>query len=163
MSGPPSALNNIICTLDIHLSTQLSTTSSSTSLRPSSILWKLGVDTIYSFNHTKSSAQALVDAFPDVNFKVVDELAVWPDGGVAPTVVISTVPASATSLAANGTVFLRSSILAAPTGGVVIDMTYKLAKTSLLVLGYHQFELWTGRQCPKTIVERVWKLYSLSA
>ncbi|KAI0748881.1 aromatic amino acid family biosynthesis-like protein [Fomes fomentarius] len=149
-------------------------------------LWKLGVDTIYLFNRTKSSAQALVDAFPDVKIQVVDALGVWPDGGAAPTVIISTVPAYATSLelSANGTVFLRSSILAAQTGGVVIDMAYKPAETPLLVLaknvgtqwqtvkgvevlleqGYHQFELWTGRQCPKTIVaERVWKLYSLSA
>ena len=79
---------------------------------------------------------------------------------------------------------MRSSILSAPTGGVVIDMAYKPAETPLLVLaknvgtqwrtvkgvevlleqGYHQFQLWTGRQCPKNVVaERVWKAYSLSA
>ncbi len=53
---------------------------------------------------------------------------------MAPTVIISTVPASATSLelSAKGTVFLRSSILTAPTGGAVIDMAYKPAETPLL-------------------------------
>ena len=149
-------------------------------------LWKLGVDTIYLFNRTQSSAQTLVDAFPDVKIKLVEQLGVWPDSGAAPTVIVSTVPASATSLelSTSDAIYLTSSILAAPTGGVVIDMAYKPAETPLLVLaknvgkqwrtvkgvevlleqGYHQFRMWTGRDCPKGIVaERVWKAYSLSA
>lgn len=148
-------------------------------------LWKLGVPTVYLFNRTKSSAEALVDAFPDVTIKLVEELGKWPDNGPAPTVIISTVPASATSLEplVNDSIFLRSSILSAP-GGVVIDMAYKPAETPLLVLaknvgkewrtvkgvevlleqGYHQFHLWTGRHCPKKIVaDRVWRAYSMSA
>ncbi|KAI0746279.1 Pentafunctional AroM protein [Daedaleopsis nitida] len=149
-------------------------------------LWKLGVATIFLFNRTKSSAQTLVEAFPDVKIKLVDELGVWPDDGAPPTVIISTVPASATSLEPStaGTVFLSNAVLAAETGGVVIDMAYKPAETPLLVLaknkgkhwrtvkgvevlleqGYHQFEMWTGRQCPKGVVaEHVLKAYSLSA
>ncbi|KAI0699758.1 EPSP synthase-domain-containing protein [Cerioporus squamosus] len=139
-------------------------------------LWKLGIPTIYLFNRTKSSAEALVGAFPDVNIKLVEELGNWPDNGPAPTVIVSTP-------SANGSIFLRSSILSAP-GGVVIDMAYKPAETPLLVLaknvgkdwrtvkgvevlleqGYHQFHLWTGRHCPKSIVaDRVWKAYSMSA
>ena len=148
-------------------------------------LWKLGVPSIYLFNRTESSARVLVDAFPDVNIKLVQELGVWPDKGPAPTIIISTVPASATSLepSASDAIFLRSSILSAP-GGVVIDMAYKPAETPLLVLaknvgkewrtvkgvevlleqGYRQFHLWTGRHCPKNIVsERVWNVYSMSA
>lgn len=149
-------------------------------------LWKLGVDTIYVFNRTKSAAQALVDAFPDVKIKLVDELGVWPDGAAAPTVIVSTVPASATSLDpyASGAVLLPGSLFTAPNGGVVIDMAYKPAETPLLKLakaagaqwrtvkgvevlleqGYHQFQLWTGRECPKSVVaERVLKAYSMSA
>ena len=98
-------------------------------------LWKLGVPSIYLFNRTESSARVLVDAFPDVNIKLVQELGVWPDKGPAPTIIISTVPASATSLepSASDAIFLRSSILSAP-GGVVIDMAYKPAETPLLAL-----------------------------
>ena len=146
-------------------------------------LWKLGVETIYLFNRTASSAHALVSAFPDANIKLVTTLGAWPNNGPAPTIIISTVPASATSLDASfsGAILLPKSLFSAPTGGVVIDMAYKPAETPLLVLakntgnhwrrvkgvevlleqGYHQFQLRTGRQAPKSIVaERVWTAYS---
>ncbi|TBU57260.1 Pentafunctional AroM protein [Dichomitus squalens] len=146
-------------------------------------LWKLGIETIYLFNRTASSAHALVNAFPDVNIKFIAALGAWPDNGPAPTVIVSTVPASATSLDSSNSdaILLTKSLFSAPTGGVVIDMAYKPAETPLLVLarntgaqwrrvkgvevlleqGYHQLHLWTGRQAPKTIVaERVWTAYS---
>ncbi|KAI0635363.1 aromatic amino acid family biosynthesis-like protein [Trametes polyzona] len=149
-------------------------------------LWKLGVPTIYLFNRTRASAETLVDAFPEAKVKLVDELGAWPNSGPAPTVIISTVPASATSLDrfATDALYLPRTLFAAQTGGVVIDMAYKPAETPLLSLaenvgkhwrtvkgvevlleqGYHQFHLWTGRHCPKGVVsERVWKVYSLSA
>ncbi|KAI9057708.1 aromatic amino acid family biosynthesis-like protein [Trametes sanguinea] len=149
-------------------------------------LWKLGVKTVYLFNRTKSSAETLVAAFPEVRIQLVDELGVWPNDGPSPTVIISTVPASATSLDrfATDALYLPASLFAAPTGGVVIDMAYKPAETPLLALamnvgknwrtvmgvevlleqGYHQFHLWTGRHCPKSVVsDRVWKVYSMSA
>ncbi|KAM5534930.1 hypothetical protein V8D89_011390 [Ganoderma adspersum] len=146
-------------------------------------LWKLGVGTIYLYNRTRSSARTLLDAFPDTNVKLVAALGTWPDGGPAPTVIVSTVPASATSVDPSATeaILLPKSLFASPTGGVVIDMAYKPAETPLLVLarntgskwrrvkgvevlleqGYHQFFLWTGRQPPKNIVaERVLTAYS---
>ena len=146
-------------------------------------LWKLGVKTIYLYNRTKASAQTLIDAFPDANVKLIAALGRWPDDGPAPTVIISTVPASATTVdpAVVGSILLPKSLFAAPTGGVVVDMAYKPAETPLLVLaksigsqwrrvkgleilleqGYHQFFLWTGRQPPKNIVaERVLTAYS---
>ncbi|KAI8973099.1 aromatic amino acid family biosynthesis-like protein [Trametes punicea] len=149
-------------------------------------LWKLGTKQIYLFNRTKASAEALVAAFPEMQIQLVDELGVWPNGGPAPTVIVSTVPASATSLDAFATdaLYLPSSLFAASVGGVVIDMAYKPAETPLLALatnvgknwrtvmglevlleqGYHQFFLWTGRHCPKSVVsDRVWKVYSMSA
>ncbi|KAI0777441.1 aromatic amino acid family biosynthesis-like protein [Trametes elegans] len=149
-------------------------------------LWKLGVQTIYLFNRTRSSAESLVAAFPEAKIKLVDELGAWPNNGPAPTVIISTVPASATTQDrfATDALYLPTSLFAAPTGGVVVDMAYKPAETPLLALatnvgkgwrtvmgvevlleqGYHQFHLWTGRHCPKKVVsERVWKAYSLSA
>ena len=149
-------------------------------------LSKLGARTIYLFNRTRSSAQTLVDAFPTANVKLVDTLGAWPDAGVAPTVIISTVPASATSLDASaaGAIVLPQSLFSAPTGGVVVDMAYKPAETPLLALaktasskwqtvkgvevlleqGYHQFHLWTGRHAPKNVVaERVLTAYAASA
>ncbi|KAI0666466.1 aromatic amino acid family biosynthesis-like protein [Trametes maxima] len=146
-------------------------------------LWKLGVDTIYLFNRTKASAETLVAAFPQVKIKLTDELGVWPGNGPAPTVIVSTVPASATSLDrfATEALYLPSTLFTASNGGVVIDMAYKPAETPLLTLasnvgnnwrtvkgvevlleqGYHQFHLWTGRHCPKGIVsQRVWTEYS---
>ena len=145
-------------------------------------LWKLGVSTIYLYNRTRSSAQTLIDAFPDANVKLVAALGTWPEGEPAPTVIVSTVPASATSVDPSATeaILLPKSLFAAPTGGVVIDMAYKPAETPLLMLakntgskwrrvkgvevlleqGYHQFFLWTGRQPPKNIVaERVLTAY----
>ncbi|PIL27015.1 hypothetical protein GSI_10154 [Ganoderma sinense ZZ0214-1] len=146
-------------------------------------LWKLGAATIYLYNRTRGSAQALLAAFPDANVQLVAALGAWPDGGPAPTVVVSTVPASATSVdpSAMGAIFLPRSLFAAPAGGVVVDMAYKPAETPLLALakeagsrwrrvrgvevlleqGYHQFFLWTGRQPPKNVVaERVLTAYA---
>ncbi|EIW56195.1 aromatic amino acid family biosynthesis-like protein [Trametes versicolor FP-101664 SS1] len=148
-------------------------------------LWKLGIQTIYLINRTRGSAETLVAAFPDAKIQLVEELGVWPNGGPAPTVVISTVPASATSLDSSATnaLYLPRALFAATKGGVVVDMAYKPADTPLLLLaanvgthwrtvkgvevlleqGYHQLHLWTGRHCPKGVVaERVLKAYSAS-
>ncbi|EPS94332.1 hypothetical protein FOMPIDRAFT_67286 [Fomitopsis schrenkii] len=146
-------------------------------------LHKLGFKTIYLFNRTRQSAQALVNAFPDANVVIIGELGTWPEGGSPPLVVISTVPASATTTApgVENALFLPSSIFVAHLQGVVIDMAYKPAETPLLALaanaakgwqsvrgvqvlleqGFMQFYLWTGRQCPRRVVsERVWSKYN---
>ncbi|KAL4244452.1 Pentafunctional AROM polypeptide [Abortiporus biennis] len=145
-------------------------------------LHKLGVSTIYLYNRTQSSAFSLVKAFPDINIKVLDKLGVWPEGNKAPSVIVSTVPASATTFDPTSTnaLYLPAELFANPEGGVVVDMAYKPADTPLLRLaakeakgwetvrgvdvlleqGFEQFYAWTGRYCPrKAVSEVVWKAY----
>ena len=145
-------------------------------------LQSLGTKKIYLFNRTRSSAQALVDAFPDAKIELVEDLGSW--SGSPPTVVVSTVPASATATEQDvtGCVYLPESIFEAHSG-IVVDMAYKPAETPLLSLartvgkgwqsvrgvevlleqGYVQFELWTGRRAPKKVVaETVLRKYESS-
>jgi len=138
----------------------------------------LGAQRIYIFNRTKAKAQALTHVFPDVGLEVLEDLdGRWPDEGAAPSVVVSTVPAGATTTdkgISGGLVHLPSSLFDRGEGrGVVVDMAYKPAETPLLALartaggerwsivrgvdvlleqGYVQFENWTGRKCPRSIV-----------
>ncbi|GBE84184.1 Pentafunctional AROM polypeptide [Sparassis crispa] len=146
-------------------------------------LHELGVNVIYLYNRTRNSAQVLVNTFPDVKIEIIDELGVWPGQDPPPTVIVSTVPATATTLnlSAQSGLYLPSTIFASPDGGVVVDMAYKPAETPLLALaanegshwktvkgvqvlleqGYVQFHLWTGRHCPRAAVaERVWETYT---
>ena len=115
--------------------------------------------------------------------RVVETLGTWPSA--PPRVIISTVPANAmttSSKSTPGATVLPATLFTAPTG-VVIDMTYKPAHTPLLQLasetapgwrrvlglevlleqGYLQFEMWTGRQCPREKVrEQVLAKYNLA-
>ena len=145
-------------------------------------LQSLGTKKIYLFNRTKSSAQVLVDAFPDAKIELVENLGSW--SGSPPSIVVSTVPAPATTTEQNatGSVYLPESIFQAHSG-IVVDMAYKPAETPLLSLakavgkgwqsvkgvevlleqGYVQFELWTGRRAPKKVVaEAVLRKYESS-
>jgi len=145
-------------------------------------LQSLETKKIYLFNRTRSSAQALVDAFPDAKLELVESLGSW--SGSPPTIVVSTVPASATATEQDviGSVYLPESIFEAHSG-IVVDMAYKPAETPLLSLakavgkgwqsvrgvevlleqGYVQFELWTGRTAPKKVVaETVLRKYECS-
>jgi len=145
-------------------------------------LQSLGTKKIYLFNRTRSSAQALVDAFPDTKIELVENLGSW--SGSPPTIVVSTVPASATATEQDvtGSVYLPESIFEAHSG-VVVDMAYKPAETPLLSLAkkvgkgwqsvkgvevlleqaYVQFELWTGRSAPKKVIaETVLRKYESS-
>ena len=136
----------------------------------------LGVREVYVFNRTKDKAEAIVAAFDEAGegatrVRVIDGLGAWPVA--PPRVIVSTVPADATTTLATPTLF------SAPTG-VVVDMAYKPAETPLLRLaaetakgwarvrgvevlleqGYVQFETWTGRRCPREKVrERVLAKY----
>ena len=134
-------------------------------------LQSLGAKKIYLFNRTRGSAQTLVDAFPDAKVELVENLGSW--SGTPPTIVVSTVPALATTTDHNatGNVYLPESIFEAHSG-IVVDMAYKPAETPLLALakavgkgwqrvrgvevlleqGYCQFELWTGRKAPKKVM-----------
>ncbi|THH16308.1 hypothetical protein EW146_g4315 [Bondarzewia mesenterica] len=144
-------------------------------------LHSLGTKHIYLFNRTPSSAEVLLNAIPGANVVLLDSLGSWPTGSPAPCVIVSTVPATATTTDES----VSNALLLPPTlfraeGGVVVDMAYRPAETPLLTLakkadkwvmvkgvevlleqGYKQFELWTGRRCPRTVVaRRVWEKYN---
>lgn len=138
-------------------------------------LQNLGAKHIYLFNRTRASADVLVSAFPDANVQIVDRLGDWPAG--APSIVVATVPASATTLdaAATGALYLPPDLFDPSVHGVVVDMAYRPAVTPLLALagktaaawktvrgldvlleqGYAQFKLWTGRNAPRKAVAEV--------
>ncbi|KAJ7621194.1 Shikimate dehydrogenase [Roridomyces roridus] len=146
-------------------------------------LHSLKAQTIYIYNRTRSNAQALADEFSRANVQVLDTLDSWPSGIVPPNVIVSTVPSSATTTSSEpGSLHLSSNLFGYKDGpAVVIDMAYKPAETALLALakgagdnwesvrgldvlleqGYVQFELWTGRKCPRNVVaERVRAKYA---
>ncbi|KAF7369066.1 Pentafunctional AROM polypeptide [Mycena venus] len=146
-------------------------------------LQSLGASKIYIYNRTQSNAQTLADAFPHAHVEVLDSLNEWPSGVVPPNVIVSTVPSSATTTSdAPDALRLSPNLFLYRDGpAVVIDMAYKPAVTSLLALakdagdnwesvrgldvlleqGYVQFNLWTGRVCPKSVVaERVRARYA---
>lgn len=141
-------------------------------------LQSIGTQRIYVFNRTASKAQALVDAFSNAPVKLIETLDAWPAEGPAPTIIVSTVPASATTTGETtsaGAILLPLALFDAAANGVVVDMAYKPAETPLLRLaksaaptwarvmgvevlleqGYVQFETWTGRRCPKHVVSKV--------
>jgi pentafunctional AROM polypeptide len=156
-------------------------------------LHELGARTVYLYNRTRSKAEALVGAFPNVNLVVLDALGdkeglSWlPDGAVQPSIIVSTVPASAltaiASIDGNDERLRISNQMFGVEGGVVVDMAYRPAETDLLKLakgvpggrwkavqglevlleqGYVQFERWTGRRCPRTEVrKRVLEKYGI--
>ena len=153
-------------------------------------LHALGASRIYLFNRTRRSAEELVHAIPGAHVELLDTLDVTSIQGPPPSVIVSTVPASATTTEKGGvaadSLFLPSSLFSAD-GGVVVDMAYRPAETPLLKLaktaasagrkwspvmgievlleqGYKQFELWTGRKCPRRAVAKtVLEAYQASA
>jgi pentafunctional AROM polypeptide len=151
-------------------------------------LHALGATRIYLFNRTRRSAEELIHAIPGACVELLDTLDVTSMRGPPPSVIVSTVPASATTVEEHvpDALFLPSSLFSADVG-VVVDMAYKPAETPLLRLaktatgavgkwhsvmgievlleqGYRQFELWTGRSCPRSVVARtVLETYRASA
>jgi pentafunctional AROM polypeptide len=147
-------------------------------------LHALGASRIYLFNRTRRSAEELVHAIPGARVELLDTLDVASIQGPPPSVIVSTVPASATTTekGVKDSLFLPSSLFSAD-AGVVVDMAYRPAETPLLRLakagrkwssvmgievlleqGYKQFELWTGRKCPRRAVAKtVLEAYQASA
>ncbi|KAL1664916.1 EPSP synthase-domain-containing protein [Schizophyllum commune] len=146
-------------------------------------LHALGASPIYLFNRTRSKAEELHAAFPNAPVVVLDKLDAWSESVPAPNVIVSCVPAAATTteVGAEG-LHLPQGLLAHQSGpAVVVDMAYKPAETPLLQLakavggehwstvpgvevlleqGFVQFELWTGRACPRESVSKtVWEKY----
>ncbi|KAJ7267449.1 Shikimate dehydrogenase [Mycena rebaudengoi] len=139
-------------------------------------LQNLGAQKIYIFNRTRSHAQTLADAFPHAHIELLNALDEWPSGTVPPNVIVSTVPSAATTTSnAPDALQLSSNLFSYRDGpAVVMDMAYKPAITALLGLAqevggnwelvrgldvlleqaYVQFELWTGRICPKSVVAK---------
>ncbi|KAG6809949.1 hypothetical protein H0H92_013940 [Tricholoma furcatifolium] len=133
-------------------------------------LQSLNAKKIYLYNRTTEKARELAAVFPDARIEVLSAVEQWPNG-VPPSVIVSTVPATALALATGNNVFPLSNKLFEYRNGpaVVIDMAYKPKETPLLKLageagqnwntvpglevllkqGYVQFEKWTGRHCPK--------------
>ncbi|KAG8221540.1 EPSP synthase-domain-containing protein [Butyriboletus roseoflavus] len=108
--------------------------------------------------------------------RAIEALGEWPSA--PPRVIVSTVPADATTTGTSSTsstsaIHLPTTLFGAPTG-IVVDMAYKPAETPLLRLaaetekgwarvrgvevlleqGYVQFEMWTGRVCPRDKVRK---------
>ncbi|KAF9223187.1 Shikimate dehydrogenase [Gyrodon lividus] len=146
----------------------------------------IGTEDVYVFNRTAAKAEALASAFQgegESRVRVVTELGKWPDG-VAPSVIISTVPANATTTTQTpSAIYLPPALFDSSLKGVVVDMAYKPSQTPLLQLavetapgwarvrgvevlleqGYVQFEEWTGRRSPREVVkERVLERYDQS-
>lgn len=147
-------------------------------------LHHLKIPRIYLYNRTLSSAEALRDAFPGYGIEVITSLDSLAPDGASPTVVVSTVPGSATTLGSSSTAsagLLLTKTIFSASQGVVVDMAYKPSETPLLRLakdvasgrwavargldvlleqGCAQFELWTGKKCPRGIVsEKVLEYY----
>ncbi|KAG6890048.1 hypothetical protein C0995_012506 [Termitomyces sp. Mi166 len=134
-------------------------------------LQSLNAKTIYLHNRTTDKARELAAALPSARIEVLTAVEQWPAGAASPSVIVSTVPATAQTSAAGNNIFPLSSKLFEYRNGpaVVVDMAYKPKETPLLKLaaeagenwktvpglevllkqGYAQFEKWTGRQCPK--------------
>ena len=147
-------------------------------------LQALNTQVIYLFNRTISKAEELARAFPEARIKVVEQLGHWPSNSHPPNIIVSTVPAAATTTneKETGLIFLSKNMFTYREGlGVVIDMAYRPAETPLLRLakeagdqwvlvpglevllrqGYEQFHLWTGRSCPKeSVAKRVYERYN---
>lgn len=149
-------------------------------------LQSLGADVIYLYNRTISKAEELAQIFPNARVRVLQQLGGWEELA-PPNVIVSTIPASATSADVNQAhgLLLSSSLFDYRVGpAVVVDMAYRPAETPLLQLakaaggqwavvpglevlleqGYEQFRLWTGRSCPKGLVaEQVWEKYNAAS
>ncbi|KAG6877429.1 hypothetical protein C0993_007480 [Termitomyces sp. T159_Od127] len=137
-------------------------------------LHSLNAKTIYLYNRTTEKARDLAAAFPKARIEVLAAIDQWPTAAAPPSVIVSTVPATAQTPAVGNNIFPLSSKLFEYCDGtaVVVDMAYKPKETPLLKLateagehwktvpglevllkqGYVQFEKWTGRQCPKNKV-----------
>jgi pentafunctional AROM polypeptide len=149
-------------------------------------LHQMGFNIIYVYNRTPANIVKIINSFPnDFNIVPLTSFDSFPLG--PPTVIVSTVPAAATTTSkleyATGldAIFLPESILQKEPAGVVVDMAYKPRRTPLVEMAepkgwtcvtgielllqqaYHQFSRWTGKKAPEsTIAETVMPVYNSS-
>ncbi|KIJ37240.1 hypothetical protein M422DRAFT_33798, partial [Sphaerobolus stellatus SS14] len=139
-------------------------------------LHNLGATTIYLYNRTRSTAENLAKHFPsDYNIILVDSLETFPSG--APSAIVSTVPATAISPEpVTDKMHITPVLLGSKSGGIIVDMAYRLAPTPLIRLarsvshpewrategigglleqGYRQFRAWTTMKAPQGIIRRM--------
>ncbi|KAJ3720311.1 Shikimate dehydrogenase [Lentinula raphanica] len=142
----------------------------------------LGAKVIYVWNRTRSRAEEIRTSNAEANIQVINELGSWPNGTTPPNVVVSTIPASETSLQDEPDRLVYPNSLFAYRDGpaIVLDLAYKPVETPLLKLakmtasnwdtaqgvevllqqGYAQFEKWTNRRCPEgPVSKKVWEVY----
>lgn len=140
-------------------------------------LHSIGCGTVYLFNRTESTANAVAASFPSsYNIKVITSTVSSSFTEGYPIFIIGTIPASTTSThqvpAAEGasTLYVDSGALIREKGGVMLDMSYLPRNTPLLQLawarkdgnwvtqtgidvlikqGFAQFTMWTGLEAPK--------------
>ncbi|KAG1804292.1 hypothetical protein EV424DRAFT_1351367 [Suillus variegatus] len=107
-------------------------------------LQSLGVQRIYPLNRTTSKGQVLIEAFLDIPIKLIEVLNAWPAEGPAPTVIVSTVPATVTNTNSTrpGSVLLPLALFDATVNGVVVDMACKPAETPLLTFAKSAASKW---------------------
>ena len=140
-------------------------------------LHSLGAKHIYLFNRTKANAVELAQSISYTSVTVLDAVAEWPAGLPAPNVIVGAIPATTCSEGEHGLLLTPKLYEYKDGPAVVIDMVYKPAETPLLKLaktagtnwatvpgidvlleqGFGQFELWTGRKCPRSLVSQAVK------
>ncbi|KAF8918139.1 type I 3-dehydroquinase-domain-containing protein [Mucidula mucida] len=143
-------------------------------------LHQIGVINIFLYNRTRKRAELLADEFskldPLLTITVLDKLEVPLPITAEPSMIVSTIPATATSKEDLIDVGLREEHFSG-SGGVAIELAYERRITKLLALaqdkrdkgipwavvegiellleqGYEQVRLWTSRRAPKTKVRQ---------
>ncbi|ESK93685.1 pentafunctional arom polypeptide [Moniliophthora roreri MCA 2997] len=156
-------------------------------------LHQIGVINIYIYNRTRKRAELLANDFtqldPLLRIHVLDKLDVPLPFSPMPTMIVSTIPATASGTMTPSTepidIGLRSEHLSSA-GGVAIELAYERRMTRLLELaqqkrdqgiswavvegiellleqGYEQCRIWTSRRAPKSKVrEKVLEVYAKS-
>ncbi|KAK7045671.1 hypothetical protein VNI00_007504 [Paramarasmius palmivorus] len=156
-------------------------------------LHQIGVINIYIYNRTRKRAELLAEDFskidPLLRIHVLDKLDVPLPFSPMPTMIVSTIPATASGTMTPSTepidIGLRPEHLSSA-GGVAIELAYERRMTRLLELaqekrdqgiswavvegiellleqGYEQCRIWTSRRAPKSKVrQKVLEAYAKS-
>lgn len=107
----------------------------------------LGVQNVFIYNRTRSTAQELADYYNDpaiveaaqkqgavqYTIQVIDSIEQqWPEGVRPPTMIVSSIPPQTVNGVLEATFTIPKTWLKSPTGGVVVELTYNPLVTSLV-------------------------------